>query len=273
LIALGGSVRIMKAGLACPDWPLCFGDVIPDYHPQVYFEFIHRVVAGSVTIATLFLFWVLVKSEAPKAVKRLAFAAIGLLFTQVVFGGLTVLLQLQSNVVAAHLGMGTGFFALLLWIYLSVKQTAGKIISEQPAWLMKWALLVVLAVYGQIILGGLVASHFASLVCPDFPTCYGEWFPTFHGIIGLHMIHRLGAYSIFALTLANWFLFSKKSFSPILGKFSLVLFALVCCQIAIGIANVIFRTPPLIAVAHLATATAALSMTIRQVNALYYLRA
>ena len=42
VIALGVLTRAMDAGLACPDWPLCFGDVIPDYHPQVYLEFIHR---------------------------------------------------------------------------------------------------------------------------------------------------------------------------------------------------------------------------------------
>ena len=29
-IVVGGTVRGMGAGLACPDWPLCNGSVVPD---------------------------------------------------------------------------------------------------------------------------------------------------------------------------------------------------------------------------------------------------
>ena len=25
LVVIGGATRVMEAGLACPDWPLCFG--------------------------------------------------------------------------------------------------------------------------------------------------------------------------------------------------------------------------------------------------------
>lgn len=255
----------MNAGLACPDWPLCFGDVIPDYHPQVYFEFIHRVVAGLVSIATAILMWKLFRSNAPSALKKWGAFAVILLLTQVVFGGLTVLLQLHSKVVAAHLGMGTGFFGLLLWIYLGLKEAR---LPSAPVgdWRFKWSAFVLLAVFGQIILGGLVASHFASLVCTDFPTCHGQWFPTFSGIIGLHVIHRLGAYTVFAILLASWFMLTKRAGSARLGRLAGYGFGLVCLQIAIGIANVVLHTPPLIAVAHLATATAILAVAVRQLH-------
>ncbi len=50
LIVLGALVRAHGAGLSCPDWPLCFGEVIPQLDFKVAFEFGHRVVAGSVAI-------------------------------------------------------------------------------------------------------------------------------------------------------------------------------------------------------------------------------
>lgn len=282
LIALGGSVRLMNAGLACPDWPLCFGDVIPDYHPQVYFEFIHRALAGLVMIATTALFIPLWRSRGvPLVLKRVAVGAMILLLTQAVFGGLTVLLKLHSKVVAAHLGMGTGFFALMLWIYLNVKHgsreeatqvrtnalEAGGITSALlsiPRWVKGVAVGLLLAVYGQILLGGLVASHYASLVCTDFPTCHGEWFPTFSGIIGLHVIHRLGAYTVFALILAGWLVLRSRAREfPRFKMLGAWMFGIVCLQIVIGIANVLLHTPPVIAVAHLAVGTAILGVAVR----------
>jgi cytochrome c oxidase assembly protein subunit 15 len=265
LIALGGAVRIMKAGLACPDWPLCFGDVIPDFHPQVYFEFIHRAVAGSVALVTVALQVVLFRSRAPRAVKVLGGLSLVLLLTQIVFGGLTVLLLLKAGVVASHLMLGTSFFISLLWIYLSLKNPQPEA-AVGPTWLARWCLLICALVYAQILLGGLVASNFASLVCIDWPTCHGEWFPTFSGIIGLHIIHRLGAYFVALMAAMNWWVMSRNSHSTRLRGLARGLFFGVCCQVGLGIANVLLLTPPLIAVLHLATGVFMLSLTFRQLH-------
>ena len=51
LIVLGALVRAHGAGLACPDWPLCFGRVIPEIDFEVAFEWSHRVLAGAVSLA------------------------------------------------------------------------------------------------------------------------------------------------------------------------------------------------------------------------------
>jgi len=262
LIALGGSVRIMKAGLACPDWPLCFGTVIPYYQPQVYFEFIHRVVAGLASLGTLALSVMMFRSSAPRALKYLIGFVLVFLCFQIVFGGLTVLLMLKSGVVATHLVTGAGIFITLLWIYLSIKPAPVE--DPGPPWLFWQSLLVFIAAYGQVLLGGLVAANFASLVCIDFPTCHGEWFPTFSGIIGLHVIHRLGAYCLSVILLANWLVILNVSPSLRLRKIAGILFLCLCAQVCLGIANVLTLTHPLVAVSHLAMGIGVLSVTLRQ---------
>jgi hypothetical protein len=45
---LGALVRAHEAGLACPDWPLCFGELVPRFDLKVAFEYGHRVTAGAV---------------------------------------------------------------------------------------------------------------------------------------------------------------------------------------------------------------------------------
>jgi len=263
LIAVGGSVRLMNAGLACPDWPLCFGDYIPDYHPQVYFEFIHRVMAGLVTISVLVLNFYLFRSRAPREMKRVGAFSWVLITAQVIFGGLTVTMRLEPLIVATHLMLATTFFISLLWIYLGMRDKPA-VSGAGPRWLLTESRALTACVWGQIFLGGLVAANQASLVCTDFPLCHGEWFPTFHGIIGLHIIHRLGGYTLFTIIFANWLIVRKFSSRPRVRRLANLLFAGVCLQLCLGISNVLLFTPPLIAVGHLATGVALLSIALRQ---------
>lgn len=265
LVSLGGAVRAMNAGLACPDWPLCFGDYIPDFHPQVYFEFIHRVLAGVVALISVYLNLKLIRSpQIARSIKFVAAFVIALLAAQVVMGGLTVLMKLHEKIVAAHLGMGTAFFALSVWVYLSLKfqnHYPGVVAEAQRA--KTASLVLLLSVYGQIILGGLVASHYAALVCTDFPYCNGEFIPTLDGIIGLHIIHRLGAYTLAAIVIGYTVYVNTKIKCFEMVRWSRLAMTLLLVQILIGIANVIFYTPPIITVLHLAVGTALLGVATR----------
>lgn len=260
LICLGGAVRTMNAGLACPDWPLCFGDVIPDYHPQVYLEFIHRVMAGLVSLTTVAVAVVLFRAAIPVQLKWLMVGALVVLLAQVVFGGLTVLWQLHAGVVAGHLGLATLFFACLLWQYLALK--VGREAAVTTSWQRAWAVVVLIATYAQILLGGLVASNYAANVCPDWPLCQGQWVPTLSGAVGLQVLHRFNAYLLVAIILINWVL--NRDTSPRARKVATGMLAMVGVQVGLGVANVFLGTPPLISVLHLATATGIFSLAVRQ---------
>ena len=55
LVVIGGATRVMEAGLACPDWPLCYGSFLPgrQMNLQVFLEWFHRLDAFFVGIVLI----------------------------------------------------------------------------------------------------------------------------------------------------------------------------------------------------------------------------
>ena len=68
LIVLGALVRAHGAGLACPDWPLCFGASCPPSTCASRFEWTHRAVAGGVALAFAGLAFAALRRPAARAV-------------------------------------------------------------------------------------------------------------------------------------------------------------------------------------------------------------
>ena len=45
-VTMGGVVRVTGSGLGCPDWPLCYGQVIPPWELTSWLEYLHRLSAA-----------------------------------------------------------------------------------------------------------------------------------------------------------------------------------------------------------------------------------
>ena len=119
---LGSAVRTQSAGLSCPDWPLCFGKIIPEYHFGVYLEFIHRAIAGFVgVIYFCFVIQVLRKPDL-KNIRLFSFVGFFLLIAQIIVGGLTVFKLLEAFIVTCHLGLASAF----LWVLFVMKKNLQK---------------------------------------------------------------------------------------------------------------------------------------------------
>lgn len=175
LMALGSATRVMNAGLSCPDWPLCYGQVLPQQmNLQIFLEWFHRLVATSIGLGTLTLLslslWF--RARLPQWLPWSLGGALLLVVWQGILGALTVTELLRFDIVTAHLGTGLLFFVSLLTIAASlfpqqVWQSHSKSSSAIPipAHLWKTGTLAAALVYGQSLLGGLVATRWALHQC------------------------------------------------------------------------------------------------------------
>jgi cytochrome c oxidase assembly protein subunit 15 len=268
LIVLGALVRAHGAGLACPDWPLCFGELVPRFDLKVAFEWGHRVTAGGVALAFAALAGLALKRSATRrATARLLAVAAALLVAQVVLGALTVWHLLASWSVTAHLLTGTSFALALLLVACALRELGAPVRRpvRSPATTRTLGLAALLLAL-QIALGGLVSSNHAGLACPEWPTCNGGlWFPSFRGGIGLHLLHRYNGYLLLA-ALALAALASRRD--QRLRGLAFAALGIGLLQVGVGIANVSFGLPVEVTALHSALATAlagALTLALREI--------
>lgn len=166
LMAIGSATRVMNAGLACPDWPLCYGKWVPSgyWNLQVFLEWFHRLDASLIGASTLFLvglcWWR--RQQLPDWVPIAATIALGTVVFQAVLGGLTVTELLRFDIVTAHLGMALLFFCILIAMGTALSDYRGTAIAGKLSGL---GAIAAVLVYVQSLAGGLVASRWSLHQC------------------------------------------------------------------------------------------------------------
>jgi heme a synthase len=179
LVVIGGATRVMEAGLACPDWPLCYGALLPgrQMNLQVFLEWFHRLDAFVVGVALLVLAAVAAvrRRRLPNGVAALALLALGLVAVQGLLGALTVTQLLAAPVVTAHFGTALLLVALLSALHQRLEAArhegpaTDRLAVAAPAWLAPAVALAVavagLLLYAQCLLGAAMASQWAADLC------------------------------------------------------------------------------------------------------------
>ncbi len=181
LVAIGGATRVMEAGLACPDWPLCYGRFLPgqQMNVQVFLEWFHRLDAFVVGVALLVFVGVGValRRRLPTWLPWIASLALALVAFQGALGALTVTHLLASPLVTAHLATALVLVSLVSGLYqrlamapenMAPEDMAPEVFRKTPAvprWWQALAALALVLVFSQCLLGGLMASQWAADQC------------------------------------------------------------------------------------------------------------
>ena len=258
VMAIGSATRVMNAGLACPDWPLCYGTVLPaeQMNLQVFLEWFHRLVASTVGFATIVLCgasWYF-RQSLPKWTPWATSGSFSLVVFQGILGGLTVTQLLRFDIVTAHLGTGLLFFSSLLAIATALtNQTTSQELPKSTSKLPWLGLAAAFLVYVQSILGALVASQWALHQC--FATqdmCI---------VLNTHLVGVIPAtIASIAVVVMSWL---TKMIQPSLRRIASVAGLLVIAQVAIGYATykLHLQVEPL-TIAHQATGSALLGSLV-----------
>lgn len=212
VVVIGAWVRLTDAGLGCPDWPGCYGQLVvtestreaAEAFPErpldvgkAWREMIHRYLATGLGLLCLILSglaWA--NRRDPGQPTRLPHVLLAVVIFQGLLGMWTVTLLLQPVIVLAHLLGGLTTLGLLFWLgewrpalariagppdrgkrSAGAAHQSGHAPPTASSWLARTgiAALAVLAV--QIALGGWTSANYAALACPDFPTCQTRWWP------------------------------------------------------------------------------------------------
>lgn len=210
LLFLGSVVHATESSLACPDWPTCFGTMVPEMSGGVFWEHLHRLVAGGLLLMWGLATWLVRKETKDHPwVFKACIAGIVLLLIQSAFGGLTVLYRLPDLVSTTHLSLALLFLGLAtaLASWSSWSRGVVHMSTKTAAEVRKWGGAAVVLVFVQCVLGGLVRHMDAGMACPDAPLCLGAVVPPLdNALIAVHFTHRVtGILAALAIVgLASW---------------------------------------------------------------------
>ncbi len=204
VVVMGATVTNTNSAEGCGrSWPLCHGQLIPEFAVSTFIEFSHRAVTGvesALVIATAVGAWALYRRS--REIRVLAPLMVGFLFLQAGMGAWAVLYPQTPLIIALHFGISLVAFASAVLMAVVIRSTevgdplrARRVSDPYPR--VVWGLLLYSLVV--VYLGAYIRHVGYDLACTGWPLCNGSLFPGFSGPSGIAFAHRLAALGLILL--------------------------------------------------------------------------
>ncbi len=244
LVTVGVIVRATDSGLGCPDWPLCYGQILPPLDdPKAWIEWLHRTIAAVIGFQILGLALIAVRDHRDRA--SLLWPTIGavvLVGFQAWLGRETVRLGNSGESVTAHLTAAMLLVGVLVFVTVRAgypAHLAARGASQRFTLLSTFAAI---ATFALLLFGSNVTATDSALVFPDWPLMGGSLIPPLAEASSAHILHRwvaaVVALIVLAVAVVAW---RDRRTHPKLARVALLAAALFAVQIVIGGLQVLTR--------------------------------
>jgi protoheme IX farnesyltransferase len=271
LVVIGVIVRATDSGMGCPDWPLCYGQLIPPTTDsgdviayKAWLEWIHRAIAALIGLIVIAVVAIALRNlKGRRSLQGASIALLALVLFQAWLGRQTVLESNSGASVTAHLASAMAFVGLQVWVLArsgydetlaGIRRASGSVVAP---------IVAAGAIYALLLFGSNVTGTDTGLLYPDWPLMGGTLFPPITELSTPMVVHRY-ATAIVALILisAIWIVRREKGSSVRVRQlltYAAVVFAVQC---VIGAIQIFTKLAPWTQTLHVALATLIWILTV-----------
>ncbi len=269
LILIGGIVRASGAGMGCPDWPTCFGQLVPptdesqlpanyheiyakrgyantDFNPvKTWTEYLNRLSGVTIGLLIMLTVWysrVYLKSD--KTVFYLSLSVLFLVSFQGWLGSVVVASNLHPFMITLHMLLAMTIVALLIYVIArSQRDVFTTIDTGNLPKNLQTALIIAMGMTLLQVIMGTQVREAVDLIAQNHQYIDRQYWRDDFPII--FYVHRtFSAFILFTNAWIVWKIISALPKNHLLFRFSAGLLALVVSAILIGITLDRLGMPP-----------------------------
>ena len=216
VVVVGAFVRLTDAGLGCPDWPLCYGQLVPpldDY--KAWLEWVHRTIAAMIGLIALALVAAAFRSlSGRRSLQGASVALLALVIFQAWLGRQTVLESNSGVSVTAHLATAMAFLGLQVWVLArsGYPEQIGSLLRARGA--VVAPIIAAGAVYALLLFGSNVTGTDTGLLYPDWPLMGGTAFPPITATSSPQVVHRYATAIVGLILVSAFWIVRREEGSP-----------------------------------------------------------